>query len=51
LADVREAVHISRTEDKASAELERILAEFVLAMTRSAGPFAADGIIFSKKME
>ena len=48
---MREAVHISRTENKTSAELKRILAEFVLVMTRSAGPFAADGIIFSKKME
>jgi hypothetical protein len=51
LADVRKAVHISRAEDKASAELEWIFAEFVLVMTRSAGPFAADGIVFAKKME
>jgi hypothetical protein len=51
LADVREVVHISRAENKASPKLKWILAEFVLAMTRCAGPFAASGVIFAKKME
>jgi hypothetical protein len=51
LADVREAVHVSRAKDKAPAELEWIFAEFVLVMTRRACPPAAGGIIFAKKME
>ena len=48
---MREAVHISRTENEASAELEWIFAEFVLIVTCGAGPLAAGGIIFAKKME
>jgi hypothetical protein len=51
LADVREAVHISRAENKAATKLKWVLAEFVLAMPRRAGTFAAGGIIFAKKME
>jgi hypothetical protein len=51
LADVREAVHISRAENKAAAKLKWILAEFVLAMPRRAGTFAASGVIFAKKVE
>ena len=51
LADVREAIHISWTKNKTSAELKRILAEFVLVMTRSTGPFPADAIVFAKKMK
>jgi hypothetical protein len=48
---VGEAVHISRAEDKASAELEWIFAEFVLVMTRRARPLAAYGIVSAKKMQ
>lgn len=48
---MREAVHISRAEDKTPAELKRVLAEFVLVMAGCAGPLPAYGIVFAKKME
>ena len=48
---MRKAVHISGTEDKTPAELKRILAEFVLVMTRRPGPLPANGIIFAQKVE
>ncbi len=48
---MREAVQVSRAEDETPAELKRILAEFVLVMTRRTGSFAAGGIILAKEME
>src|SRR5438034_271794 len=43
-ADVAEQVQIPRAEHKASAELERILAESLLTVTGAAGAGARDGI-------
>lgn len=48
---MREAVHISRAENKAAAKLKRVLAELVLVVTCGARTFAADGIVLAKKME
>ena len=48
---MREAVDISRAENKTAAKLKRILSQFVLMMTRDAGPLARFHVIFPKKMQ
>jgi hypothetical protein len=48
---VGEAVDISWCEDEAAAELEGILAEFVLVVAGCAGAFAAGGVIAAKEMK
>jgi hypothetical protein len=48
---VRETIHVSLAEDKTSAELEGVLAELVLVMTRRTGPLPAGGINFAQKVE
>jgi len=50
-ADVAEQVQIPRAEHKASAELERILAESLLTVTGAAGAGARDGIGLEKNVE
>ena len=50
-ADMAEQVHIPRAEHKASAELERILAESLLTVTGAAGAGARDGIGLEKNVE
>jgi len=46
-----EQVQIPRAEHKASAELERILAESLLTVTGAAGAGARDGIGLEKNVE
>jgi hypothetical protein len=48
---VREAIEISRGEDEAAAELEGILAKFVLLMAGGAGALAALKIVTAKKVK
>ena len=48
---MRKAVHVSRAEDKTSAELKGVLAKLVLVMTRRTGPLPASGIILAQKVE
>jgi len=48
---VSEAIDIARAKNKASAQLERILAKLVLVMASGFSAFAAREIIFSKKMQ
>jgi hypothetical protein len=48
---VAEAVHIARTENEASAELEGIFAEFVLAMAGGIGAFARNGVSATQKVK
>jgi hypothetical protein len=48
---VREAIDISWGEDEATAELEGILAKFVLLVTGGAGTLAALEIVAAKKMK
>jgi hypothetical protein len=48
---VGEAIDISWGEDEATAELEGILAEFVLLVTGGAGALAALGIVAAKQVK
>jgi len=48
---VREAVHVSRTEDETSAKLKRILPELHLPMPRCASSLARHRVIAPKKMQ
>jgi hypothetical protein len=48
---MREAVDIARAENKTSAELKRILAQFVLMMTSGASPLARLHVIPAKKVQ
>jgi len=50
-AEVGETIDISRSEDEAAAELEGILAEFVLLVAGGAGALAALKIVAAKKMK
>jgi hypothetical protein len=51
LTDVHETIHIPRPENKTRAELKRILAEFVLVVSRRIGAFSGDGILASQQMK
>jgi len=51
LADVHVQVYISRTENETPAELKRILAQFVLPVSGSTGPFPCQGIVAAEKMK
>ena len=51
LADVNEAVNIAWTKDETCAELEGILAEFVLVVACGVGAFARDRIVAAQKVE
>ena len=46
-----EAVHITRTEDEAGAELERIFAKFMLAVASGVGAFARDSIVATQQVK
>ena len=48
---MNETIDISRSEDEAAAELEGILAEFVLLVAGGAGALAAFEIVAAKKMK
>lgn len=48
---MREAIHVAGAEDKTSAELEGILAQFVLMMAGGARPFAGSGIVATQEMK
>jgi hypothetical protein len=48
---VREAIHIAGTEDKTSAQLKRILPQFVLRMPASLRAGACYGIFLAKNVE
>jgi len=48
---MRELVHISRPEHEASAQLERILPQLVLTMSRAAGPFSCGRIFGFQQMK
>jgi hypothetical protein len=50
-AEVDETIDISRSEDEAAAELEGILAEFVLLVAGGAGALAALEIVAAKKVK
>ena len=50
-AEVREAIEISGGEDEAAAELEGILAKFVLLMAGGTGALAALEIVAAKKVQ
>jgi hypothetical protein len=51
LADVGEEVHIAGTKHKTAAELERVLAELVLAMAGGCGAPARDLVVFPQEMQ
>jgi hypothetical protein len=51
LADVREPIHISRSEHKASAQLKRILPQFMLMVAASAGAPSRRGVFASQEMQ
>jgi hypothetical protein len=46
-----EAVDVARAENEACAELERIFAEFVLAMAGGVGTLARNGVIATQKVK
>jgi hypothetical protein len=48
---VAEAVHIAGTENEARAELERIIAKFVLAVARGVGAFARDSVVATQQVK
>jgi hypothetical protein len=48
---VAETVHIAGTENKACAELERIFAKFMLAVTRGVGAFARDSVVATQEVK
>jgi hypothetical protein len=48
---VAEAVHIAGTKNETSAELERIFAEFVLAMAGGVGAFARDSVVATQQVK
>jgi hypothetical protein len=48
---VREPIHVAGAEDEAPAELERILAQSVLAMARGSRPPASCRILTAKQVE
>jgi len=51
LADMGEAVDIAGTKNEARAKLERIFAEFVLAMAGGVGTFASDSVIAAQQVK
>jgi hypothetical protein len=51
LADVREPVDISGSEDEASTELKRILPQLVLMMAAGARALSRHGVLTSHKMQ
>jgi len=51
LADVHETIHIPRPKNKTGAELKRILAQFMLVVSRRIGAFSGDGILASQQMK
>ena len=48
---MREAVHVSRAENKTPAQLKRVLAQAVLRMAGGFGAIASGGVVFAKKMQ
>ena len=50
-ADVREAVDVARSEDKAPSQLKRILPRFVLAMAGCPGAASRGGVVAAKQMQ
>ena len=50
-ADVREAVDVARSEDKAPSQLERILPRFVLAMPGCPCARSRGGVVAAKQMQ
>jgi hypothetical protein len=50
-ADVREAVDVARSEDKAPSQLERILPRFVLAMAGCSRARSRGGVVAAKQMQ
>jgi hypothetical protein len=51
LADVREPVHISRSEHEAAAELKRILPQLMLMMAAGSGALSRYGVFASQEMQ
>ena len=49
--DVGHPVHIPGSKNEGSAQLERILAQFVLAMAAGFGALAGEGIVLAQKMK
>ena len=50
-ADVREAVDVARSEDKAPSQLKRILSRFVLAMAGCSRARTRGGVVAAKQMQ
>jgi hypothetical protein len=48
---VAEAVHVAGTENKGCAELERIFAEFVLAMAGGVGAVTGDSVVATQQVK
>ena len=48
---MREAIHIAGTKDKTSAQLKRVLPQFVLRMSASLRSGARDSIVLAKNVE
>jgi hypothetical protein len=51
LADVGEAIHISRPEYETSAELKRVLPQFVLLMASGTRSLSCLGVVLAKEMK
>ena len=50
LADMREVVHIAGTEDKTSAKLQWIFAQFFLAMSSGFGTLTGKRVVFTEEV-
>jgi hypothetical protein len=50
-ADVREAVDVARSEDKAPSKLKRVLPRFVLAMAGCPRARSSRGVVTAKQMQ
>ena len=51
LTDVHETIHISRSENKAAAQLKRVFAQAMLPVPAGFGAYACRGVVLTQKVE